>query len=403
MADYIYIDTTGTVLPDTATVQTDVQNEYKAAFGQDLVVTANTPQGVLITAEVSARSNMLRNNAALANQINPNLAGGVFLDAIWALTGGQRIAATYSVIPDVELLGIGGTVIPAGSIAALVDGTQFASVSEVTLDMGGEGIVDFQAIETGPIAANVATLTQVVSGPSGAGVLGWDSVTNPTAATPGALEESDIASRLRRKNTLSLQNVALPEAIISGLYDTLNVTSLTFRENYTDTDATIDGIFLLAHSVWACVNGGTDEDVATTLLAHKSLGADWNGAVSVDIVESSSGQTYTVAFDRPTEIAVKTRVTVRNLGALTDVPAAVRQAIMDYAEGLLEGEPGLVVGASFSSFELAGAVNRQSPGIYVQNCEISLVSPTSWAVGEIAIALDEIATLLVGNIQVIVL
>lgn len=397
MADYQYIDETGVIVPDTATVQTEVEGEYKAVFGQDLVVTANTPQGVLITAEVSARSNVLRNNAAVANQINPNLAGGVFLDAIWALTGGQRIAANYSVIPGVHLLGLPGTVVPAGSQASLIDGTLFASVSAVTLDGGGNGYVDFQAVETGPIAANIGTLTQIVTA-----VLGWDQVTNPTAATPGRNEESDLASRMRRKNTLSLQNVALPEAITSALYDTLNVRSLTFRENYTKADATIDGIFLLANSVWACVDGGTDADVAAALLAHKSLGANWNGAVTVNLTDAASGQTYPVKFDRPTAVPVQARVTVRNLSALTDVPAAVRQAIVDYAAGLQDGEPGFVVGASVSSFELAGAVNRAAPGIYVQNCEISLVTPTSWVVGQIAIALNQIASITSGNIEVIV-
>lgn len=398
MADYQYINETGVIVPDTAAVQAQVEGEYKAVFGQDLVTTANTPQGVLITAEVIARSDILRNNAALANQINPNLAGGVFLDAIWALTGGQRIAATYSVIPGVHLVGLPGTVIPAGSQASLIDGTLFASVSAVTLDGTGNGYVNFQALETGPIAANVGALSQIVTA-----VLGWDSVTNPTAATPGRIEESDIASRLRRKNTLSLQNVALPGAITSGLYDTPNVRSLTFRENYTDATAVIDGITLLAHSVWACVDGGTDAAVAAAFLAHKSLGANWNGAVTVNLVDPASGQTYPVKFDRPTPVAIQARLTVRNIGALVDVPNSVRQAIVDYAAGLLDGEPGFVVGASVSSFELAGAVNRQNPGIYVQNCEISLLSPVSWGTGEIAIALNQIATILAGNIAVTVL
>lgn len=397
MADYQYLDTTGVIVPDTATVQTEVENEYKAVFGQDLVTTPNTPQGVLITAEVTARANVLRNNATVANQINPNLAGGVFLDAIWALTGGQRLSATYSTIPGVHLIGLPGTLIPAGSQASLSDGTLFASVSDCTLDGGGNGYVEFQAVEAGPIAANANALTQIVTA-----VLGWDQVTNPNPATVGRSQESDLASRLRRKNTLSLQNVALPDAIISGLYDTPNVRSLTFRENYTNAAATIDGIYLVANSVWACVDGGTDADIAATLLANKSLGANWNGAVTVNVTDPASGQIYPVKFDRPTEKPVKARVTVRNLSALTDVPAAVRAAIVAYATGLQEGEPGFVVGASVSSFELAGAVNRDAPGIYVQNCEISLVSVTSWVVGQIAIALNEIASITSGNIEVVV-
>lgn len=398
MADYQYLDTTGVIVPDTGTVLAEVENEFKAALGQDLITTANTPQGALITAETTARSNVLLNNATVANQINPNLAGGVFLDAIWALTGGQRSAATYSVCAGVELLGLPGTLVPAGSQASLSDGTLFASVGDVTLDSGGNGVVDFQAVETGPTAANTGALSQIVTA-----VLGWDQVTNPTAATLGRGEESDLASRLRRKNTLSLQNVALPLAITSALNDLPNVKSLQFRENYTNADATIDGIFLLANSAWACVDGGTDAEVAGALLANKSIGAGWNGAVTVNLPHPGSGQVYPVKFDRPTSVAITARVTVRNGSALTDVPTAVRQAILDYAAGLLEGEPGFVVGGSVSTFELAGAINREAPGIYVQQCEISLASSVSWSTAEIAIALDEKATISSGAIEVVVL
>ena len=398
MADYQYLDTTGVIVPDTETVLTEVENEFKAALGQDLITTANTPQGVLITAETTARSNVLRNNATVANQINPNLAGGVFLDAIWALTGGQRYDATYSLIPGVQLTGIPGTLIPAGSQASLADGTLFASVSAVTLNGGGLGTVDFQAVEAGPIAANPGTLTQIVTA-----VLGWDQVTNPTAATVGRAEESDLAARQRRKNTLSLQNVALPLAATSALYAIPNVKSLQYRENFTKADATIDGIFLLANSVWACVDGGTDAEIAAALLENKSLGANWNGAVTVNMPHPATGQVYPVKFDRPTSIALAARVTVRNGSALTDVPSAVRQAILDYAAGLLEGEPGFVVGGSVSAFELGGAVNREAPGIYVQKCEISLASVISWSTAEIAIALNQKATIASGAIEVVVL
>lgn len=398
MADYQYLDTTGVIVPDTETVLTEVENEFKAALGQDLITTANTPQGVLITAETTARSNVLRNNATVANQINPNLAGGVFLDAIWALTGGQRYDATYSVIPGAQLTGLPGTLIPAGSQASLADGTLFASVSAVTLDGGGLGTVDFQAVEAGPIAANPGTLTQIVTA-----VLGWDQLTNPTAATIGRNDESDLASRQRRKNTLSLQNVALPLAATSALYNIPNVKSLQYRENFTKADATIDGIFLLANSVWACVDGGTDAEVAAALLENKSLGANWNGAVTVNMPHPATGQVYPVKFDRPTSIAIAARVTVRNGSALTDVPAAVRQAILDYAAGLLEGEPGFVVGGSVSAFELAGAVNQEAPGVYVKTCEISLASVISWTTSEIAIALNQKATIASGAIEVVVL
>lgn len=394
---YEYVVSTGLIVPDTSTLLTEVEDEFKAALGADLVTSPSTPQGALIVAETIARTGVVGNNAALANQINPNLAGGVFLDAIWALTGGQRIAATRSVVPSVSLTGLPGVVIPAGSQASLADGTLFESVSGVVLDISGLGAVDFQAVDTGPIAANPGALTQIVTA-----ILGWDAVTNPTAATLGRNLESDQASRVRRRNTLSLQNVALPEAISSALYDTPNVRSLTLRENTTNTPLTIDSVTLVPHSIFVCVDGSTDAAVAATLLANKSLGCDWNGTTTVNVTDAASGQVYPVKFSRPTVIDVQARVYVRNIGALSDPITSVRQAITDYAAGLIEGEVGFTVGSSVSAFEIAGAVTRTVPGLYVWKCEISLLSPVSFSTNEIAIAINQIAAILATNIAVFV-
>lgn len=398
MAAYDYITETGTVVPDTSTLLAEVENEFKTALGADLVTTPNTPQGALIAAEVIARSGVAANNAKLANQINPNLASGTFLDAIWALTGGQRIAATRSVVPGVELSGLPGTVIPAGSQASIADGTLFESVSGVVLDLTGTAFVDFQAIDTGPISVNPGALNQIVTG-----ILGWDDVTNATAATLGRDQESDFASRTRRRNTLSLQNVALPAAITSALYDTPNVRSLAFRENVTGATQVIDGVTLVGHSIFVCVDGGTDLDVAATLLANKSLGCNWNGSTTVNVTDAASGQVYPVSFSRPSIVNVAARVTVRNTGSLIDVVPAVRKAITDFAAGLLDGEAGFVVGGNVSAFELGGAVAREVPGVYVKLCEVALTSTLTFSTNEIPIGLEQIAAIISANIQVIVL
>lgn len=396
MADYQYITSKGIVTADTSDLQATVEAEFKAALGQDLDVTPSTPQGALITAEVLARSSMLDNNAALANQINPNIAGGVFLDAIWALTGGARLAATKSYITGVTLGGLAGVLVPAGSQVSTADGTLFTTDADATLNGAGEATVNVTAVDYGPVAVSVGGLDTVVTG-----VLGWDTVYNSNAAVVGRDVETDLRARQRRKQTLSLQNVALPEAITSGLYDTEGVRSLQFRENPTPYAATIDGIDLDPHSVWVCVEGGTDEAVAATLLREKSLGCAWVGSESVNVVHPSSGQTYAVLFDRPVVVPVRARVTVRNTTSVTDVPSAVRDAIVSYAAGLQEGEPGFVVGNSVSAYELAGAVNRDQPAIYVKSAEVSLASPTSW-VQEVELALNELASIVTGNIEVIV-
>src|SRR5665213_3554212 len=110
MADYQYVSSTGIIIPDTSTLLTSVTATYTTIFGTDLITTPDSPAGVFINAEVLAESAMVQNNAAVANQINPNLAAGTFLDAILALTGVQRSPATQTYVPGVTLTGASGTV-----------------------------------------------------------------------------------------------------------------------------------------------------------------------------------------------------------------------------------------------------------------------------------------------------
>src|ERR1700748_2899361 len=116
MALYNFIIESGVIVPDTSELLSEVQQEYKDVFGEDLNVNPETPQGILINAEALSRGSVADNNAALANQINPNIAGGVFLDAICALTGLIRTPDTASTVLA-QVTGVAGTTIATTAIA----------------------------------------------------------------------------------------------------------------------------------------------------------------------------------------------------------------------------------------------------------------------------------------------
>jgi len=399
MANYQYLINTGAIVPQTSDLLTIVQNEYKTAFGQDLVVTADTPQGVLITGDTLARTQEVNNNAALANQINPNIAGGIFFDAIFALMGGERTAATKTLVSGVVLTGVAGTIISTGTQAQSMAGDLFQSLSTVVIGAGGTVTVDFASIEDGAIPCAINTLTQIVTN-----VLGWETVNNPTVGVLGSSTQSDQAARAYRNNTLGFQGVSLAVAITSALYQVSGVTSLSFLENVAATTETVDTISMVAHSVWACVNGGSDLDVAAALLENKSSGAAWNGATEVSVVEPASMQTYTVKFDRPTEIAILVKVTS------SGDSAAIIQAVLDYAAGLIEitgtngvesNLQGFIIGLDVSPFEIAGAIMSENPGIFLNKVEVSYADSISYTTNTLAIAINEIATIDAASITVV--
>ena len=392
MADYEFISSLGVVVPDTADLRDQVISEWLEAFGSDLVTDPETPQGVMITAEVEARDAVARNNATLANQINPDLAGGVFLDAIWSLTRGSRRSATRSLITGAVLGGQSGTIVPSGSLASVeTEGDLFRTTGSVVIGPGGTVTANLESVETGPIACGAGQLVNVATS-----VLGWETITNPSAAVLGRTEETDISARRRRRQTLALQGVALPEAIVSRVYAVDGVRSVVFRENITSADQTIDGVLMIPHSIFVGVSGGTDNDVAHALLETKSLGSGWNGNTTVNIVEEYSGQTYAVTFDRPAAVNVFVRVTARFNGV--DAASIIPDAIEAYVAGELDGEDGFVIGGDVNPFEIAGAINQVEPRIFVTLVELSTDGVT-FVITPIPISIQQIGAL--ATVQVI--
>jgi uncharacterized phage protein gp47/JayE len=397
---YEYVESTGVIVPDVSDIQTQVNGEWQNVFGADLVVTADTPQGTMITAEVTARSRVAQMLAQLANMINPNLAGGVFLDAICAFLGLEREEATYTVVPAVTIAGQPNTIFQAGQLQAqgATSSAFFTNVAAVQLSVTGSATVDFQCQTAGPVECPIGDLSIATQ------VLGWETIDNTAAGVLGELEQSDISLRSLRKQTLALQGASTVEAITSAIADVAGVQSFSFLENIANTAETINGIPLVANSIWACVNGGASTDIAAALLKSKTIGANYNGAQSVSVVEPASGQTYTVLFDRPTQMSVMVRVTMRQGTSTADLSTAVPQAIVDYANGNVAGDAGFVVGQQVSPFDLSGAIYSEVPGAFVSKVEVAFAGASPvYQTTELAIALNQIATVTANLVQVIII
>lgn len=358
---------TGVIYPDTATVVDTVQNEWRAALGSELNTDPETPQGVMITAEVLARQAVVDITVQLANQINPNIAGGVFLDALCALMGLERRPAIPSIANSVQLTGQPNIIVPAGSQAKSNNGFIWLLKDNVQIGQDGTGVGVFECSVTGPIGCPVGALSTVVDM-----VLGWETVYNPIAATPGQDIESDARLRSRRRITLARQGISTREAQLSGVMDLDGVTSAVMRENVSSNPATIDGVFMVGHSVWLCVDGGSNTDVAMSLLKNKTDGAAWNGTTAVSVIDPASGQAYDVLFDRPTYIYPTVRVVVKTNYSTINPISEIPKNIVAWANGEMPGDYGLTIGQDVSPYEIAGAINYYNPGFFISRVDVRL-------------------------------
>lgn len=398
---YDYIAETGVIVPDTSNVLTDVTNEAKTAFGADVSTDPSTYTGSQIASEVTARTSVVKANAKVANQINPNLAGGLFLDALCALLGITRAPATATKVTNVTLTGIINTNIPAGTRVSLGQGgTVFTLQTGVVLadngSGGGIGYGTFICSTVGPVACASGALNWPVDS-----ILGWETVTNNQSGSPasattlGTNQETDAQLRTRRNNTLAKQGISTRQAQISGLYDlrdsnnNLVVTSVAFLENVTSSTQVINGITLVAHSVWACVDGtATLAQVGMSLLQNKTDGADWNGTTTVSVVDPSSGQTYTVKYDIPTYVFIYGALTIKQGTYTGNLQADAAQAVADYFVGNVDGFSAVGIGQNVSPFEIAAAIVARCPGCIVMGCSIG-TAPGSLSAADVTIAQNQ--------------
>lgn len=397
MGNYQYNETTGIVVPDTSKVKKEVQDEYKEVFGQDLDVTESTPQGRLIEAETVARKRVIEMMALFANMMNINQSLGIWLDALLYPFGVNRTGSSRTRV-TCSLTGTANTVIPQNAQAQDSNGNIYYLENPVTLDSNGSGNGEFLSLEKGAIECPAGTLTQIVTA-----VLGWDSITNASDGEAGADGESD--NELRQKfPTKQYQGKSLVESIKSAILEVEDVQSAFVVDNTDSASKTIvntrdntRNIVLPAHSLYVCVDGGTNQAIAKAINRTRSLGCSYassNNATTVD------GET--IKFDTLTvggyTVPIYVNITIKT-GSTNDLTEAVKSAIEAYANNEIESVDCLKLGVSVSSFEIACAVNAQIPELYVVSVKIGLAD-NAINLDNIAIGANEKATISVDNITV---
>ena len=400
MATYSYITSNGTVVPDTAQIRTDVEQEFIDALGLTSTPDPSSEEGRLVEAEVTSRISVARNNALLANQQNPNLSSGTFLDAHLALIGSERDGAERSTV-SCDLTGVAGTLISASPAKYIEDDNRnlWTLVNDVTLDGSGQATATFRAVEFGPITAGPGTITKIVSG-----VVGWETVTNPANAVPGKLEQSDISAKRQRKRELGKNSRTNAYSVIAAVSALENVAGIRFLENFTDVTDTFSGVSLVPHSTWICVDGGVDAEIAEAYYTARTGGANFNGAVTENYTDPTSGQVIPVKFDRPTDKPLICKITVK----LTDGTSSVediKEAAVQYANGEIEGELGFYLGEDSSPFEVASGVNEALSDVFVSKCELATKADGSGAYSTDTITNDiyENASLIEADVEVVTL
>lgn len=400
-ASYQFIIETGTVVADTSSLLADVQAEYQTALGAAIDTNSATPQGTLMAGETIARASVMKNNSDLANVINPDQSYGVFLDAICAFNGIRRGQNNATDASGVQLVGDGlnTVVVSAGSRVQTAAGDLFVLQADVTITNGKTATGEFLSVAYGNIPFPVGSLTIVD------GTIGWGAANclATTIVTPGTVQLTDPQLKIARNQRLAIQGVGGSGAIAAAVSQVPNVTSVNVIENNTGQFANaVNGItFTLPNAMWFCVAGSaSDQQIADAAYAAHQGGCPWDyGAAGqgtpvqspngVQVTDPVTGLKYYVKFTRAIKKDTYVRISVRQNSSVSSPVPSVQSAIVNYATGQEQGEPGLIAGASVSAYEMAGAVARQLPGMYIKKCSVAVVPAGSAAPGDSAFT-DEV-------------
>lgn len=393
MADYQYQIDTGVIVPDMSQTLSEVAAEFRAVFGQSLSVDPSTPQGMLITRIAEMRDSVARNNCDVANQINPNVAGGVFLDALVGLHFGQRRAASRSTV-TATVTGTNGTIIPKGSVAKTTIGARFETMYAVTIS--GSSSVQMQALETGPVGADAGTLTKIETS-----ISGWSTVTNTLAATLGRDVESDAQLRSRRLDMLGTQSTSTIAAIRSRLSAQVDgLVSQAVVDNPTLSAKTIKGVSVAAKSIAVFTSGGSDADISRALYGSVPAGVPTVGTTTVTVADTVvSGYSTPIKFTKASAVPVLVRVTADT--NILDLSTIIPQYVIDYANGEGATPRNFVIGGDVLPFEIASYINSREPSINIRNVEVTKASPVSWSNSPITIDLNQIPTIQLSSVTVV--
>lgn len=315
----------GIITIDTSDIKAEVDEAYKQALSANLNTDTSTPQGQLISNDVSFLKYGQQEAVKALNAMNVLTATGGDLDAAAGIWGYVRKLAQPTVLVA-TMSGTEGTVIPQNSIVASGD-YQFKTLNSVTIAANGKATVEVTCTQAGKVVIDPNSLNEIITP-----VAGWDSVTNNNSGVVGYDEESDGAFRKRiTANWLNIRAKALLGALHDSLAQLDGVRSVCTRENPTKASAVVDGVTLEPNSVYACIVGGDNEEIAKVFADKKTIGAATNGNVAVSYNDPNSGVLLSYLIRRPDDLVVDVQVTWRtNYYTPADIDDQIASTLTEY-------------------------------------------------------------------------
>lgn len=369
-----FIDSTGIHAPSYQQILSYLKAQYQSIYGSDVYLGNDSQDGQLLAIFAAALNDANNSQIAVYNAFSPATAQGAGLSSVVKINGIARLVPSNSNV-DLTIIGQATSTIING-IAVDVNNNRWFLPSPVTIPISGQIDVTAFAEFSGAVTAAAGTIKTI-----GTPTRGWQSVTNPTDAVPGAPVELDAPLRQRQSVSTALPSQSILDGIVGAIYQLPGVTQVQPYENNTSlTDA--NGI--PRNSISLVVEGGSAQGIANTILLKKTPGTGTYGTTLVFAVDAN-GNPKQINFFRPTSVIITAQITLSPLlGYTTTVGNSVAAAVA-------AGINGLPIGHSvINSYQYAVAYSVSNSLYTIKSILMSRGGATP-STADIVIAFNEVA------------
>lgn len=380
----------GITAPPYSDIYESLRASFQSIYGSDAYIDSDSQDGQMMAIFAKAISDGNDTDVEAFNSFSPSTAQRGALTSNVKINGIARGVPTNSQV-TLRVSGVVGTTVVNGQ-ASDANGNRWNLPASVVIPTPDAYIdVTATADQVGAVAADIGTIIQIVN-PQ----LGWQSVTNTTAASLGAPVETDAALRRRQAVSTALPTQTVLAGTLGAILNLPGVTQARVYEN--DTDAA-DANGQPEHSIAAMVIGGTALDIATAILAHKTPGAFIFGSTLVVVTDPNNGMPYNIRFSVPTPVPLAMALTIKALpGYTTSIGDKIKAALVAYVTALGIGNRS-DLGRLYLPAQLFGAADS---GKYEVNVLQQSIKPAVPAAADVDIAFNAIATLALADIALTV-
>lgn len=324
------VTATGISAPPYSDIYASLQATFKIIYGTDAYIEPDSQDGQMLAIVAKAISDCNDATIDAYNSFSPQTAQSQALSNNVKINGISRASPSNS---QVQLI-IGGDIGATINFGVAGDdaGTRWLLPGIVTIPAEGEIEVTALAAVPGTVSANIGTVVKILTP-----TLGWQTVTNPSAASEGAPIESDAALRRRQTYSTALPSRTVLDGIVGAVASLPGVVEVVGYEN--DTDVT-DSNGLPEHSTAIVTLGGDSQQIAQAYLNKKTPGAFTYGTTPVNVT-SSTGIPHVIRYFVVSNVRVMVAIDIQGsvaAGYTTAVGIAIKQAVADYINALRIGK-----------------------------------------------------------------